>query len=154
MKALALLSDENTSDVVFSDDEKPAVRAAIQEFEDWLATLPQEDIPVKHIFSDGLYLREGYITAGTVLTGAIHLDEHANIISQGSLRILTEDGIKTFSAPATFICRPGVKKVGVVIADAVMTNIHPNPENLRDVDAIEARLFVRDYPALTARKES
>lgn len=153
MKALALLSDQNTSDVVFSDDEKPLVRSAIQEFEDWLATLPQQHIPVKHLFSDGLYLREGFIPAGTALTGAIHLDEHANIISQGSLRILTEDGIKTYSAPATFICRPQVKKVGVIISDVVMTNIHPNPDNLRDIDAIEARLFVRDYPALNARQE-
>lgn len=153
MKALALLSDQNASDVVFSDDEKPLVRAAIQEFEDWLATLPQQPIPVKHLFSDGLYLREGFIPAGTALTGAIHLDEHANIISQGSLRILTEDGIKTYSAPATFICRPRVKKVGVIISDVVMTNIHPNPDNLRDIDIIEARLFVRDYPALNARQE-
>lgn len=153
MNAIAMLS-ESCPDAVFPDGDKPRIREIIQELEDYLATLPQQDIPVKHIFSDGLYLREGFIPAGTVLTGAIHLDEHANIISQGSLRILTEDGIKTFSAPATFICRPGVKKVGVVIADAVMTNIHPNPDNLRDIDAIEARLFVRDYPALTARQES
>lgn len=153
MKALALLTESPATDLVFTDEEKPLVRRAIQEFEDWLSTLPQEDVPVKHIFSDGLYLREGFIRAGTVLTGAIHLDEHANIISQGSLRILTEDGIKTFSAPSTFICRPGVKKVGVVITDAVMTNIHPNPDNLRDIEAIESRLFVRDYPALTARQE-
>ena len=43
--------------------------------------------------------------------------------------------------------------MGVIISDVVMTNIHPNPDNLRDIDIIEARLFVRDYPALNARQE-
>lgn len=152
MNAIALLS-ESCPDAVFPDGDKPRIREMIQEFEDYLATLPQQDIPVKHIFSAGLYLREGFIPAGTVLTGAIHLDEHANIISAGSLRILTEDGVQTFSAPATFICRPGVKKVGMVISDVTMTNIHPNPENIRDVALLESLLTVRDYPALLAHEQ-
>ena len=153
MNAITLLSDTH-ADAVFPDSEKPRIREMIQEFEDYLATLPQQEIPVKHIFSDGLYLREGFIPAGVVLTGAIHLDEHANIISAGTLRILTEDGIATYSAPSTFICRPGVKKVGMVIDDVTMTNIHPNPENIRDIDVLERRLFVRDYPALLAHQEA
>lgn len=152
MNALSLLAD-GRADIVFPDEDRPRIRAAIQEFEDYLATLPQQDIPVRHIFSDGLYLREGLMPAGVVLTGAIHLDEHANIISKGRLRILTEDGVMTLSAPATFVCRPGVKKVGLVMEDVVMTNIHPNPDNIRDIAELEARLFVRDYPALQALTE-
>ena len=101
--------------------------------------------PVRHIFASGLYLREGDFPAGTLITGAVHLDEHANILSRGSIRILTEDGVATVSAPATFVVRPGVKKAGIVIDDCTFTNIHANPENIHDIEALERRLFVRGY---------
>ena len=153
MNALALIADSD-ADIVFADEDKPRIRAQIQELEDFLLDQPQESLPVRHIFANGLYLREADIPAGLIITGSIHLDEHANILSRGSIRILTEDGVSTVTAPQTFICRPGVKKVGVVISDVVMTNIHPNPDNLRDINTIEARLFVRDYPALNARQEN
>lgn len=148
MNSLALLT-ESCHDIVFSDEEKPRVREQIQELEDWLLTLPQEDLQARHIFADGVYLREADIPAGLVITGAIHLDEHASILSRGTIRILTEDGVSTITAPQTFVCRPGVKKVGVVIEDATMTNIHANPDNGQDVAAIEARLMRRDYRQIT-----
>lgn len=147
MNALSMISDSD-ADIVFADEDKPRIRAKIQELEDFLLDQPQESLPVRHIFANGLYLREADIPAGLIITGSIHLDEHANILSRGSIRIMTEDGVSTVTAPQTFICRPGVKKVGVVLEDATMTNIHANPENITDPDELERRLMVRDYRAL------
>lgn len=131
--------------IAFDAEERVSVRRQIIELEEYLLTLPQVDIPIKHHFADGLYLREGFIPAGTLATGMLHVAEHANIISHGTIRIVTEDGAETLTAPATFICRPGVKKVAVAVTDVVMINVHANPDNLRDPDEIEERLFVRDH---------
>lgn len=144
MSALTILSGQH--DIVFTDEQRPIVRQQITELEDWMLQQEQASLPpVRHIFANGLYLREGDFPAGTLITGAVHLDEHANILSRGCIRILTEDGVATVSAPATFVVRPGVKKVGVVIEDCTFTNIHANPDNIRDIEALERLLFVRGY---------
>lgn len=145
MNIIAATPDAPPDRIAFDAEERAAVRQQIIDLEAYLLTLPQVDIPIKHHFADGLYLREGFIPAGTLATGMLHVAEHANIISQGTIRIVTEDGAETLTAPATFICRPGVKKVAVAVTDVVMINVHANPDNLRDPAEIESRIFVRDH---------
>lgn len=154
MNIIAATPDAPPDRIAFDAEERAAVRQQIVDLEAYLLTLPQVDIPIKHHFADGLYLREGFIPAGTLATGMLHVSEHANIISHGTIRIVTEDGAETLTAPATFICRPGVKKVAVAITDVVMINVHANPDNLRDPEEIERRIFVRDHRGLSAQQQS
>ncbi|GFO60951.1 hypothetical protein GMST_32760 [Geomonas silvestris] len=89
-----------------------------------LVAMPQVEITPVHYFAEGLYAREILIPAGTCLTGKIHLAEHVNIISKGRISVLTEDGVKTISAPATLVSKPGIKRAGYAHEDTVWTTIH------------------------------
>jgi len=108
--------------------------SAILKLEDEICNLPQADVPVKHYFTDGMYAREMSIAANTVLTGAVHKTEHLCVISQGTISVMTEDGVKTLSAPCTFISRPGIKRVGFAHSDTVWTTFHATKET--DIDKL------------------
>ncbi len=119
------------------------IRRAIVEFEEFLATLPQEFIPVTHHFSGGVYAREMIAPADTVMTGKIHNKDHINILSKGSMTVITDAGVDYIRAPATFICKAGTKRVGYAHEDSVWTSIHATTATT--VEEAEAELFTNDY---------
>lgn len=108
-----------------------AIAQAIR-LEDEIAKLPQTEVPVRHYFSDGLYAREMFIPAGVVLVGAIHKTQHLCVISQGTINVTTDDGVKTLSAPCTFVSEPGAKRVGYAVTDTVWTTFHATAETDTD----------------------
>ena len=84
---------------------------------------PQVSLPFKEYRSPGVYARELTIYAGCVLTGAVHKYEQLNILSQGTMRVLTEDGIVEVSAPFTVVSPPGTKRIAYAVTDCVWTTI-------------------------------
>ena len=60
---------------------------------------PQVELPYKEYRTDGVYARELTIYAGCVLTGHAHRYPQVNILSAGTIRVLTEEGIVEKSAP-------------------------------------------------------
>lgn len=101
---------------------------------------PVEIVPV-HRFAEGLYAREITIPAGTLLTGKIHRTQHLNVVSAGRISVWTEgDGMRTMTAPYTFVAQPGTRRVGLAHEDTVWTTIHATNET--DLDALEAALIV------------
>lgn len=99
------------------------------------------EMPVKHHFSQGVYARELFIPKGTVLTGKIHKYQQLNIMSQGELSVLTEDGIKRVKAPFTVVSPPGTKRVAYAHEDTIWTTIHGTDE--LDVDKIEMHFIAQ-----------
>jgi len=97
--------------------------------------MPQVELPVKHIFSPGVYARELTIYAGCVLTGAVHKYEQLNILSSGTMRLLTDDGFKDISAPFTCVSPAGTKRIALAITDCVWTTILATSDT--DVESIE-----------------
>ncbi len=97
--------------------------------------MPQVELPVRHIFSPGVYARELTIYAGCILTGAVHKYEQLNILSSGTMRVLTEEGIKEVSAPFTIVSPPGTKRIALALTDCVWTTILATTET--DVHKIE-----------------
>lgn len=97
--------------------------------------MPQVQLPVRHIFSPGVYARELTIFAGHVLTGAVHRFEQLNILSSGTMRLLTDEGFKDVSAPFTCVSPPGTKRIALALTDCVWTTILATP--LKDVAKIE-----------------
>lgn len=79
--------------------------------------------PVHH-FCDGIYAREITIPKGTALVGEIHLHDQINVVSQGSIRVATEEGVRTITAPCTFISPAGTKRAGFALEDTVWTVFH------------------------------
>lgn len=114
----------------------------IQALEVTMREMPQEDIPVKHYFSEGVYAREIFIKKGTTLTGHIHKYSQLNILSKGEISVSTEDGIKRISAPFTIVSPPGTKRVAYAHEDCVWTTIHGTHE--KDIDKIESQFIAKN----------
>jgi hypothetical protein len=123
---------------------KITTRDIVNLFEAEMLKQPQLNLTVKHHFSPGVYARELFIPAGTLLTGKIHRFEHLNIMSQGDMSVLTEDGVKRVQAPFTIVSPAGTKRIAFAHSDTVWTTIHATDET--DIERIE-NLLVADSEA-------
>lgn len=118
---------------------KPSLET-IQRFEHQLRALPQIDIETTHHFAEGLYGREIFIPAGTVLTGKVHRGEHLNFLMKGDITVWTDEGMKRLKAPAIIKSRPGTKRVGYAHEDTIWVTVHASRET--DLEKLEAELIV------------
>jgi hypothetical protein len=121
-------------------------RNSIDALETEMKKHPAVDITEKHHFSDGIYAREIFIPAGTMLTGKIHKTDHLNIVSQGKITVATEAGNKTVAAPYSFVAKAGTKRAGYAHTDTVWTTIHATQET--DLDLIEREVITPDFGGL------
>jgi len=117
----------------------PPMRSQIFALEAEMKKLPQIDIPVKHYFSDGLYVREITVPAGAIITGVIHKYSQINILSKGIIRVSLEDEIKELQASYTVVSPPGVKRIAFAVTECIWTTIVHT--FLTDVDQIEKKFF-------------
>lgn len=124
--------------------DKAELREVIAKVEAVMTTLDgQIEIPVSHHFSKGIYAREMQMPAGAILVGKIHKHENLSILSAGEVSVLSQDGIKRFKAPYTFVATAGAKRVIYAHSDAVWTVIHGTDE--KDVEKIEEEFIAKDY---------
>ncbi|HLA60905.1 MAG TPA: hypothetical protein VK626_01545 [Nitrospiraceae bacterium] len=94
-----------------------------------MAAMEQADLPLKHHFSPGLYLREIFMPAGTVVVGKIHKTEHFNILVKGACWIIHDDfSREELRAPAVFVSKAGVQKVLCIIEDMIWMTTHVTEE--------------------------
>lgn len=105
----------------------------------------EERCPLKHTFSDGVYVRQMTIRKGTPIIGKIHKHECTNIILSGDITVVSEEGMKRIKAPYTFVSPPGVKRIGYAHEDTVWINVHSNPDNETDLAQIEERVIAKNY---------
>lgn len=130
---------ENPLDIVDSDI---AIRDKVSHLEAVMREGPTVEIEVRHHFSKGVYAREIFIPKGTVLVGKIHKHENLNIISQGDISVLTENGMERLKAPFTLVSPPGTKRAGFAHEDTVWLSIHGTDET--DVDKIELEFIAQN----------
>ena len=112
------------------------LRMKVMQAEREMLTLPQVEMRVVHHFSAGICARELHIPKGTLLTGAIHKFENMNMLSKGDILVLTEDGMKRVTAPATIVSPAGTKRIAYTIEDCIWTTLFATDET--DVDKIVA----------------
>jgi len=106
--------------------------------EDVMRGMKQVEMPVKHHFIDGVYLRELFIPEGTLLTGKIHNKENFSILASGTLRITNGTDSMIISAPHVMSDKPGIKRMGYAETDVVFINVIKT--DLTDIDEIEKDL--------------
>jgi hypothetical protein len=111
-----------------------------------LAKVEQVECPLKHYFAPGVYLREIFMPAGSIIIGKIHKTEHFNLIERGRCTLYHEDGRQELlEAPHTFVSKAGVQKVLHIHEDMVWRTIHVTEET--DLERLEAQLIEgTDYP--------
>lgn len=113
----------------------------LEELEGELCKLEQVNCPVTHRFSEGLYIRELFMPAGTVAVGHFQNFRHYNVMLKGRVVVLNADGSKTeLVAPYTFTAEPG-RKIGYVLEDMVWQNVYPTTET--DIDKLEKKYITK-----------
>lgn len=110
--------------------------------------MAQVECPVTHRFAPGVYLREIFMPADTVVIGKVHKTEHFNILMKGACLIVHANGLREeLRAPCTFVSKPNVQKVLYITEDMVWQTVHVTDE--RDLVNLEAQLIAKEHPELS-----
>ena len=102
----------------------------------------------KHSFADGVYIREMRMKKGQLGFSAIHKHSYGFFLLSGTLASSKEDGVEEFIAPCYIISPQGAKRIVYAVEDCVITTVHANPTNTKDLKEIEKNNVVfswRDY---------
>ena len=112
-----------------------------------------DSFPLTHSFSDGVYVREMSMLEGGIVIGKIHNRSHTWFLMKGKLKIANEDGVVTYSAPTYVNANSGAKRVIIALEDSVFVNVHPNPDNITNIDELERILTCETYTQYKQLKE-
>lgn len=104
-----------------------------------------DELPLTHSFSDGIYVREIFIKKGMFAIGKIHKSDHTFFLMKGKLLLYSEDGVKEIEAPYYGNATAGTKRVVVALEDTVFVNVHPNPDNIKEIEKLEDNFVVSSY---------
>jgi hypothetical protein len=130
-----------------TDIEKKEKRdRVIDLFESEMVKMTQVEMPVRHIFTPGLYAREITMKAGTVLTSKIHKTEHPFVISKG--KVLVYDAtVVELKAPYTGITKPNTRRLIKILEDTIWTTFHVTDKTT--VEEIEEDIILnRENPLI------
>lgn len=101
------------------------------------------DLPLVHRFTPGLYAREIFMPAGTLLTSKIHKTEHPYVVLSGRVSVYIPDkGVEHIEAPYVGVTEPLTRRVLYIHEDCRWVTFHPNPED-ETVEEIEERIIER-----------
>jgi len=104
-----------------------------------------DELPLTHSFSDGIYTREILIRKGMFAIGKIHKSDHTFFLMKGKLLLCTEEGVKEIEAPFYGTASAGTKRVAIALEDTVFVNVHPNPDNIKEIEKLEDIFVVNSY---------
>lgn len=123
-------------------------RLKLARMEEFLSKFEQAEFEVKHIFTEGVYIREIFLPAGSLVVGKLHRHNHFNFISKGEVTVFTKDGLATYTAPVSMISTAGTKRAVYAHTDVVWSTVHHNPENETDLAKLEAMIIAPSYKEL------
>jgi quercetin dioxygenase-like cupin family protein len=129
---------------------KQSLNKTIDELEaSMVENFPIIDCPVKHHFTEGLYVREIFMPAGSLITSKIHITQHQYFVLKGKA-IVWIDGIEhIIEAPFVGVTEPNTRRVLYIIEDSIWVTSHPNEFN-ENLEQIEARIIEKhDNPHLS-----
>lgn len=85
----------------------------------------QLELPVEHHHAGNVYGRELFIPEGVVIVGKIHKLPCVNIIAEGTVRVISEQGTFDITAPYVFVSPAGTKRAIYAVTDATWVTCHP-----------------------------
>jgi len=130
---------------------KDGIREEIMNFEKQILSVEgsqkgDSDLcPLKHSFSDGIYVREIFIPAGMFIVGKIHKHEHPNFLMSGEVDVVTEEGARRLIGPCAMISPAGTKRALYAVTDLVWITVHHNPTNTQDLSKLEEIVIADNY---------
>lgn len=128
------MSEENTAQEIRPIEEIDKIEAAMMEF-------PSVEMPLVHLFTPGLYLRQITMPAGTLLTSMKHLTEHPFFVLSGEIEVRSETENIKYCGPCMGVTLPGTKRLLYAITDTVWVTVHANPDNLDSHEKLAERIL-------------
>lgn len=108
-------------------------------------------LPLKHRFTEGMYIREIFMPAGTVLTSRIHKTNHPFSIQKGKCNVYDGDDLQVLEAPHLGITEKNTRRLIHVMEDTIWITFHVTDKT--DLAEIEKELLVeRENPIVDTEK--
>ena len=101
--------------------------------------------PLKHSFSEGVYIREMLMKKGGIVIGKLHKYSHTWFLMQGEIVVATDKETEIYIAPCYVNAPAGAKRVISALKDSIFINVHPNPLELRNIEELEDMLTCPSY---------
>lgn len=101
--------------------------------------------PLKHSFSEGIYVREMFMQKGGLVIGKLYKISHTWFLLTGEITVATDEGVNHFVAPCYVHAPEGTKRVIQALEDSVFVNVYPNPDNITDIETLEDMLTCTSY---------
>ena len=117
-----------------------SVNEIIDHAECIIATGEPVEMPLTHRFADGMYIREIFMPAGTILTSKIHKTNHPFVVSKGKCIVYDGNKLETINAPYTGITEPNTRRLLYIEEDTIWTTFHITDKT--DVDEIEKEIIM------------
>ena len=97
--------------------------------------------PITHNFSDGLYMRQMIMTAGSIAISAMHHTNHFWFLLSGKVIVQADEETVEHIAPCWSHSKKGTKRLITCVEDCVWINVIANPTNTKDMKEIEKSFF-------------
>jgi hypothetical protein len=118
----------------------------IEKLQSEMVKMPQTELETEHYFSDGMYCRKVFRSAGTLIVGKVHKKAHFFMCAKGEIIAWSENGMKKLCAGDIIESKPGTKRVTLALSDAIGITFHKTDKT--DLDEIEAELIEPEEAAL------
>ena len=143
----AIESYKSSISIAKFDSKVPSLKdwdsaSKIDKLEYELSTLPAAELPLTHIFTDGIYIRQAFAPAGSMFTTVHHNTEHPFILISGTTDVISNEEASSITGPFMGVTKKGTRRVVYAVTDAVYMTVHANPDNLTDPDEIIRRITV------------
>ena len=102
----------------------------------------QVECPMTHHFSPGIYVRERFAKADTLIIGKRHRHDTMSILLQGTLSVYLDEGgaVKLLKAPCIWTTKARAKRMTYSHTDTILATIHPTEET--DLEKLEEDLVI------------
>ena len=102
--------------------------------------------PLRHIFGDGIYIREITMPKGMLVTSKLHKTTHPYFVLKGDVSVETETGTVRIKAPYWGITKAGTKRILYIHEETIWVTVHATQET--DLDKIEKEIIADSYSDL------
>jgi hypothetical protein len=126
---------------------------SLMEIEAKMLACDQVEIPLTHVFSGGVCIRQIEVPAGTLIMGKRHRYECCNMLLKGKMLVYVEEDNPPIEvvAPSIFTSPPYAKKFALCTEDTIFVNVLPTKET--NPDEIEKFWIIPEQEYLEMIKE-
>ncbi len=138
-------------------------KEVIDHVEAYMSQFKQEERPLKHVFTPGVYVRSILMAAGDRVISRIHKTRHQFIITKGACEVWIEgQGWQFLTAPYFGITEPGTRRLIRVYEDTLWSTIHPisiQPVDDREESVLDAvkqieEMIIEPNPEVESLKQN